>query len=164
MVGGFGGLQICRNTCIQPGAKLTPTAIKIHQQIDQLAPQIHPKSAKWCPKAARKRSWKEVASRTALGGYRLMLFWWVLGATWATLGATSGPAGRQGVPKSSLLASRCAKKSKNEVPERVPEKALNYDRKFDGKCEVRMPRIIDFTAVLQWFFDIHDFQKKLKKH
>ena len=136
--------------------KMMPKSIKIH-------PKFIQNLSKWCPGALRKRPWQQVCSRCPKKALRLFInlrFLPPLGRFWVPFWSQLGA---KGVPKSSSLASGCTKKSKNEVPERVPEKALNFDRNFDGKC-VQMPRTIDFTAVLQCYFNIHDFRKSFQNH
>ena len=55
------------------------------------------------------------------------------GATWAIWGAVLGPAGRQGAPKSTILASGRIKILKNDIQNEASEKTLVFDRKLFGK-------------------------------
>ena len=91
--------------------------------------QIRRKSSKINQNGAKKRSKIDLGSKsvktvTASTGQNLCsgTFLQAFGATWVILGAILGTTERQGVPKSSILAPGCFKKSKNKVPLRVPEK------------------------------------------
>ena len=55
-------------------------------------------------------------------GSTMWSFFSAFGATWAILGATLGPAGRQGVPKNELFGTKSSKINKNDIQERVSEK------------------------------------------
>ena len=57
------------------------------------------------------------------------------GATWAIWGALLGLAGRQGAPKSTILASGRIRILKNDTQNEASEKALAFDRKLFGKSE-----------------------------
>ena len=118
--GGFDILQMLLQRSNQNPSKKMPKSIKID-------PQIILNRRTWCPGTLQKWSWKQVVfelPKMALRLPRNFGFLVPLGRFWAPFW---DPAGRQGVPKSSILASRRAKMSKNEVQNEASEKAWNFN-------------------------------------
>ena len=111
-----------KSKCYQIPLKI----IKHLSQIDQNEPRkswkIDPKSTKMNPGALQKWSWKQGGSRLPKKALNLFHKFEIFGATWPICGAIWDPAGRQGIPKSSILASRRAKMPKNEVQKEASEK------------------------------------------
>ena len=106
-----------------------------HTKIHDFGVKGYQNQPKGCPGELRKRSWKQVGSGTPkkmlTPGARHTL----LGTIWAILGAILGTAGRQGVPKSSVLAPGCAKISKHDIQNEASETICNFNGNLFGKCE-----------------------------
>ena len=92
-------------------AEKQPKSLKNDAKIHQNSSKIHPKSTRMVPKSAPKAILEGGRIQTALRGYRLMLFLWVFGTSWAILGAIWASAGRQGDPKIEHFGTRKHQKS-----------------------------------------------------
>ena len=118
---GFGGLQICRQQCIENCAKVVPKSIKIHQKSIQNRP-------KWCPGALRKRtsmkrfgSFLEALHFRATSEFYLNIFC----DKCANLSVIWYPAGGQGAPKIEFFSTKSRKNLKKCCPEWDIRKSLN---------------------------------------
>ena len=81
-----------------------------------------PNRPKWCPETIQKQSRQQVDSRNGPRRHR-PLFPGPILRHWGDLGRHLGTQlGAKGVPKSSILASRRAKMSKNEVQNETSKK------------------------------------------
>ena len=116
--------------------KLIPKICLKIEKILEKGVKIHQKSEEIVPRSAQKATLAASRFQNAKKGATSFHNFEIFGAIWVILGVIWCPAGRQGVPKSRVLAPGCAKISKNDIQNEASEKVWFFVWICIGKCEI----------------------------